>query len=174
MFESINDAVQQQLETQGVPTPKSEATSTPAASAAPAVPPPEPTVQAAEQAELERLRFENAELKQRQLEAERDQRLKAAIASTHVQYNGPTAGEMSVRRQRAIAESKGLAFWNKYSVSDRVNILTDGGYIPVTDKELAKYFGPKSKPTEVTRLKASDQKRYQSYRCMAIELGWIG
>ena len=67
--------------------------------------PVEPTIVNAEQEELARLRQENAELKQRQLETERDARIKTAIAATHVQDSGPSNGEQAVRRQRAIAES---------------------------------------------------------------------
>lgn len=124
--------------------------------------------------ELERLRKENAELKQRQLEADRHARIKSAVAASSVQDNGPTNGEMTVRRTRAIAEAGNVAKWYKYSVADRVNILTDGGYIPVTDKELSKYFGPKATTGETTRLKASDPRRFRSYRATAVELGWIG
>ena len=81
---------------------------------------------------------------------------------------------MAVCRQRAIIKAGNVNGWYKFSVADRVNILLDGGYIPVQEKELAKYFGPKATTAEVTRLMATDRKRYDSYRATAIELNWIG
>jgi hypothetical protein len=128
-----------------------------------------------EQQELERLRQENATLKQQQLDSERDQRLKAAVAASNVQDNGLTNGEAAVRRQRAIAECPNkLAQWHKIPIAERVNILTDGGYIQVTDEEIGKYFGPNSSAIETQRLKASNPRAYKSYRATAVELGLIG
>lgn len=163
-FSNINEQVNAALPTQ-VPA------------AAPTAPTPAiPAIESEAAAqELARLRTENAELRQQQLENERDQRIKSAVAASNVQDIGPTNGEMAVRRQRAIAQCPNkLAQWYKIPVSDRVNALTDGGYIPVTDKELSKYFGPKSNAMEAARLKTSDQRRYRSYRATAVELGLIG
>jgi hypothetical protein len=133
-----------------------------------------PVETAAEQ-ELARLRKENAELRQQQLDADRDKRIKAVVAASNVQDSLPTNGEMAVRRQRAISQCPNkTSQWYKTPLGDRVNALTDGNYIPVKDTELAKYFGPKSDAAEATRLKISDPKRYLSYRATAVELGWIG
>jgi hypothetical protein len=126
-----------------------------------------------EQAELERLRTENAELKQKQLDADREHRIKNAISASNVQDNGPTNGEMSVRRTRAITQAGNVAKWYKIPVADRVAILTDGNYVPVKNEELAKFFGKSSNATEAARLKATDSRRYHSYRQTAVELGWI-
>ena len=170
MFQEINEQVNQQLEKQGTFTPKADANDGNASGSQP-IAPVEPT---AEQAELARLRQENVELKQRQLEADRDARIKSAVASVNVHDNGPTAGEMSVRRQRAITQAGGVAKWYKIPIADRVNIQTDGNYIPVKDSELAKFFGPKSSAVESARLKSSDPRRFRAYKATAIELGWIG
>jgi hypothetical protein len=153
---NINNDVHQQLTTQ-----------------APANPQIEPTALSPEQAELERLRVENAQLKQSQLDAERDKRIKSAVAASNVQDSGPTSGEMSVRRTRAIAQAGNVARWYKIPVTDRVNILLDGQRVAATPQEIAKYFGPKSSAAAATQLKATNPRAYLSYRSEAVELGLI-
>lgn len=132
----------------------------------------EPTVLSPEQAELERLRAENAELKQQQLEGERAQRLKSAVAASNVRDSGPTAGELAARRQRAITQSGGVAKWYKIPVADRVNILLDGQRVLATVEEIKKYFGPNTSAAAL-QLKATNPRAYRSYRTEAIELGLI-
>lgn len=174
MFENVSEKVNQQLEAQSAFTAKPQTDENSNGSASALNTPVESTIANAERDELIRLRQENAELRQKQLDAERDQRIKSAVAASNVQDSGPTAGEMQVRRQRAIQQAGGVARWYKIPVGDRVNVTTDGAYVPVKDTELARYFGPKSDPKEAARLKASDPRRYRSYRMTAIELNWIG
>jgi hypothetical protein len=162
MFMSDKDTTEQ--------TPTTENNGSPAAPITPI----EPTAGNAELGALERLRAENAELRQRQLDVERDARIKVAIAATRVQDSGPTNGEQAIRRQRAIAASKGTAFWNQIPIADRVAILTDGKRVPASTQEIGKFFGPKSSAIATTQLKASNPKAYYSYRAEAIELQLIG
>jgi hypothetical protein len=133
-----------------------------------------PAIESGAEQELARLRTENAQLRQQQLESERAQRLKAAVSTTRMSGTVPTNGEQAARRQNAIAQSGGLAHWYKIPVAERVAILTDGGYVQATDKEISKYFGSKSSALEAQRLKATDSRAYRSYRATAVELGLIG
>ena len=128
----------------------------------------------AEENELARLRQENAELRQQQQDRERDARIKAAVASAHGHHDDQSAGDHAIRRQRAIAQCKGVAYWYKIPIPDRVNILTDGQRVPATTEEISKYFGSKSSAVAATQLKASNHRAYHSYRAEAIELGLIG
>jgi hypothetical protein len=173
MFENVSEKVNQQLEGQCAFTAKPQASENNGRTSAPNTPV-ESTVANAEQNELNRLRKENAELKQKQLDVEHDQRLKAAVAASNVSDTGPSNGEQAIRRQRAIAAAKGLAHWCKIPIVERVNILTDGGYIQATEKEIGKFFGPNSSGADAQRLKASNSSAYRSYRAQAVELGLIG
>lgn len=166
MLESIDTAVSSQLETQGVPTPKTEAnqpaTQTPAQ--------PGPSV---EQVELNQLRHENEQLRAeasataQQHESDlAGQRLKTAAAEAHKPATRLGCGMQDVALAQAISSVGGPAYWNLVSPQQQAEALGVPG-VDTPDQTVRLYFGNTSSAKEAQRLARQNPAEYRRLRGLA-------